>query len=278
MSNRRSGIRAIPRAESNSSTTTTTIAHCTLTAHSAYSSTTITSLRISTLPTMSSTEAEPRLSQPHASTASLGAKVAGVTLFGVTVKTYQNLIQKRHPLSGESCLGARECANDYWSRTYWSQIRSGRVLTIRRTSTPDQRGCLGWYRLPVVLRGAKTVSRPFTPPRLSSRCLDRASWLCEKSDFNRTRQRSKSSTRFFVDCTRSSLLSLLDIGARSSARCIPSLANHQVHKGTIESLAESLPLTSRQQLLYKIDSAKLGAREAPRGEGQSTEQGTALPS
>ena len=74
--------------------------------------------------TMSSTEAEPRLSQPHASTASLGAKVAGVTLFGVTVKTYQNLIQKRHPLSGECGFGARESPNDYWSRIYWLQIRS----------------------------------------------------------------------------------------------------------------------------------------------------------
>lgn len=130
-----------------------------------------------TLPTMSSTEAEPRLSQPHASTASLGAKVAGVTLFGVTVKTYQNLIQKRHPLSGECCFGASEFSNENRSRFYQSQTGSDRVLTIRRTSTPDQRGCLGWYRLPVVLRGAKTVSRPFTPPRLSSRCLDRASWL-----------------------------------------------------------------------------------------------------
>ena len=57
-------------------------------------------------PIMSSTEAEPRLSQPGPSTASLGAKVAGVTAFGVTVKTYQNLIQKRHPLSGESASGA----------------------------------------------------------------------------------------------------------------------------------------------------------------------------
>jgi len=37
-------------------------------------------------------------------------------------------------------------------------------------------------------------------------------------------------------------------------------------------------LTCRQQLLYKIDSAKLGTREAPRGEGLSTEQGSALPS
>jgi hypothetical protein len=158
------------------------------------------------------------------------------------------------------------------------------VLKTRSPSTSLQRRCLGWYRLPVVLRGAKTVSCSLAFSSMVVQCsMGECSALhclrrydCSTRNHHTGQRTSTPPKRFsllpYPPYAKSTLFPALSASPR---RINPVPLANMPHPSP---LCRNTRLTNRQQLLYKIDTAKLGAREAPRGEGQSTEQGTALPS